>query len=360
MRPPAALLLLVALTAQAQPAPSAPSAELDPDQLNQLCTRVGQLMEAGGFAIPALARAAAPIIEGARAACALLETKPRAADPTYTLLGNLRAYLNLADAVPKPYPFPTVARDQLNEVRDNATRLDAHFRALLEVKETTLKTPDRDDVSHFQEQNRLLPAPNPDGRRVVFLGDSITALWRINEYFPEEDFINRGIEGQITGQLLGRMKTDVVDLRPKAVVIEGGTFDLTRDTPLVAIEDNYVSLADIAYANNIKVLFTSVLPVNDVYKDQNPEYQRSPTRPLIYIRALNDWIKALCAQRNYTYVDFYSVLADESGALMADATDDGLLPNAKGYRLMAPVMAKAIEEATRPAPPPAKQQQRKR
>lgn len=359
MRPPAALLLLVALTAQAQP-PAAPSAELDPGDLAQLCTRLGQLMEAGGFAIPALARAAAPLTENVQAACMQLESKPRAAEPTYSLLLNVRAYLNLADAVPKPYPLPEVARDQLNETRDGATRLDAHFRALLEEKEVTLKAPDRDDVSHFQEENRLLPPPDPNGRRVVFLGDSITSLWRINEYFPDEDFINRGIEGQITGQLLGRMKTDVVDLRPKAVVIQGGTFDLTRDIPLVAIEDNYVSLADIAYANGIKVLFTSVLPVNDVYKDQNPEYERSPKRPSIYIRALNDWIKALCAQRGYTYVDFYSVLADDTGALMADATDDGLLPNPKGYRLMAPVIAKAIEEATAPAPAPAKSSQRKR
>ena len=147
--------------------------------------------------------------------------------------------------------------------------------------------------------------------------------------------------------------------KAKAVVIQGGTFDLTRDAPLVTIEDYYVSLADIAYANGIKVIFTSVLPVNDVYKDQNPEFERSPTRPLIYIRALNDWIKALCVQRDYVYADFYSVLADESGALLADATDDGLLPNAKGYRLMAPVIAKAIEEATAPAPTPAKQQRKR-
>jgi lysophospholipase L1-like esterase len=350
--PAAALSVLVAVSGWAQTAaPQDSGAQLAPDELNRLCTRAIQLMEAGGVAVPALARAAAPFIDEARASCLRLQSQPAAAEPTYALLLGLRAYASLSDAAPKPYPFPAVARDQGAELRDAIARLDAHFRALLEAKEAALRAPDRDGVSYYREQNRLLPPPDPKGRRVVFLGDSITSLWRLHEYFPQEDFINRAIEGQITGQLLGRMKADVVDLRPVAVVIQGGTFDLTRNIPLTAIEDNYVAMADIATANNIKPVFASVLPVSDYYESANPEYKRTATRPPAYIRALNDWIKSLCAQRGYTYIDFYSVLADESGALSREASDDGLLPNAMGYRLMAPVLARGIEEATRPARP---------
>jgi len=194
MRLPAAALFVLAAVSGWPQAPSsqAPNALLTPDGLRQLCTRLTQLMEAGGVAIPAL-RAAAPFIDNVRASCVRLEPQPAAAEPTYSLIVNLGAYLDLADAVPKPYPFPEVARNQLSEVRDGSARLDAHFRALLESKETALRAPDRDDISHFREENRLLPAPDPKGRRVVFMGDSITSQWRINEYFPEEDFIHRAM-----------------------------------------------------------------------------------------------------------------------------------------------------------------------
>lgn len=347
--PAAALSLLAAVSGWAQTS-APPGALLAPQDLNRLCSRAIQLMEAGGVAVPTLARAAAPFIEGARASCRRLQSQPEAAGPTYALLLDLRAYGSLSDAALKPYPFPMVARDQLAELRDATARLDAHFRALLEAQEAALRAPDRDNVSYYREQNRLLPAPDPKGRRVVLLGDSITSQWRIHEYFPEEDFINRAIDGQITGQLLGRMKADVVDLRPTAVVIQGGTFDLTRNIPLTAIEDNYVAMADIARANNIKPVFASVLPVSDYYASANPDFERTATRPPAYIRALNDWIKALCAQRGYTYLDFYSALVDETGALSRQVSDDGLLPNALGYRLMAPVLARGIEQATQPAP----------
>jgi acyl-CoA thioesterase-1 len=349
MRLPAGLLFLFASAAGAW---GQGSAELSIPDVNQMCTRLTQLMEAGGFAIPALTRAAEPVIASLKQSCVQLQIRPGAGEPTYGLLLNIRAYLSLADAVPKPFPLPEPARKQLEEVREASLRLDAHFRALLDSKDASLRAPDRDNVTRFQEENRLVGPPTADRRRVVFLGDSITALWRLNEYFPQEDFINRSIEGQITGQLLGRMKVDVVDLRPAAVVVQGGSFDLARGIPLKAIQDNYVALSDLAAANNIKLLFTSVLPVTDAHKDENPAYERTPTRPPIYIRALNDWLKALCAQRGCAYVDYYSVLADQQGALLVDVSDDGLLPNAKGYRLMAPVLAEAVGEATRPSAPP--------
>jgi lysophospholipase L1-like esterase len=312
-----------------------------------MCVRLAQLMDAGGVAINDLQRASAPIIANVRQACTQLQLQPGAGQPTFALMNNVRAYLELADAVPKPFPFPDVARDQFREVRDMSTRLDAHFRALLDAKDADLRSPDPANLSRFRDENRLLPQPKSNARRVVFLGDSVTRQWRLNEYFPNEDFINRGIDGQLTWQLLGRLKSDVLDLHPEAVVIEGGTWDLTRSMPLTAIEDNYLLMADLATANNIKVIFASVLPVNDYLKSTNPTYERTPTRPPTFIKALNDWMRAVSAQRGYTYVDFTPVLSDAKGVLAEDVSDDGLHPNSKGYRLMAPVMAKGIEEATR-------------
>ena len=158
---------------------------------------------------------------------------------------KLRAYLSLADAVPKPFPFPEAARQQFAELRDNSTRLDAHFRALLDQKDAQLRTSDRDELERYADANRRLP-PDPRNPRVVFLGDSITDLWRLNEYFPDRDFVNRGISGQITGEMLARIKADVLDLHPEAMLILGGTNDLARGIPLTAIENNYWMMADLA------------------------------------------------------------------------------------------------------------------
>jgi lysophospholipase L1-like esterase len=188
----------------------------------------------------------------------------------------------------------------------------------------------------------------------VFLGDSITELWRLNEYFPDRDFVNRGIGGQIASQMLSRMKTDVTDLHPAAVVILAGTNDLERGIPLTAIEDDYVMLADLANAAKVKVIFASVLPVSDAHKDADPAYERTPTHPPLFIKALNDWLKSFCAQRGYLYLDYYPALIDAQDQLGEDLSDDGLHPNAKGYRLMAPLLAAAVNKALAPPPAPPK------
>jgi lysophospholipase L1-like esterase len=343
-------LLGSALWAQA-PAKQAPTALLPESAVNQLCVRVSQLMEAGGVAVPDLARAAAPVIENVRQSCTQLQLRPGAGQPTYVLMTNLRAYLALADAVPKPFPFPETARMQFAELRDDSTRLDSHFRALLDAKDAELRSSDRDDIAHYADANRKLPPPNTANPRVVFLGDSITELWRLNEYFPDRDFINRGIAGQVTSQMLGRMMADVIDLRPQAVVILAGTNDLDRQIPLTEIEDDYVMLADLATANKIKVIFGSVLPVSDVHANVNPAYARMKSRPPLFIQALNEWLSRFCAQRRYGYIDYYSALVDAKGQLGADLSDDGLHPNSKGYRLMAPLVLAAIQKTAPPAPP---------
>ena len=340
-------LCLLATAAWAQ----APTALLSTSDLNQLCTRTRQLMEAEGVAIPDLARASAPVIENVRQACEQIQRKPDAGQPTYVFMMNLRAYLALADAVPKPFPFPEVARQQLAELRDDATRIDSHFRALLDRKDAQLVTSDRDNLTRYSDENRKEGNPLPSKARVVFLGDSITDLWRLNEYFPDRDFVNRGISGQITGQMLGRMKADVLDLHPSAVVILGGVNDLAREIPLTAVEDNYEMIADLAAAAHIKVIFASLLPVSDAHKDANPAYEQTPSHPPVYINALNEWLQRFCAQHGYTYLNYGPALADQHGAFNADLTDDGLHPNSKGYRVMAPLALQAIDKAIRPVVP---------
>jgi lysophospholipase L1-like esterase len=318
-------------------------------EVNQLCARTAALMEAGGIAIPELNRAAAPILENARQSCTVLRVQPGRAEPTYTLLTNVRAYLALFDAVPKPYPFPDAAQKQVAELRDHALRLEAHFRALIANRDRQLASPDPANLARYAEANRKAGNPAPGKPRVVFFGDSITDFWRLNEYFPDRDYLNRGIAGQTSGQLLQRIQADVLDLHPEAVVLLIGTNDLARQTPVAAIENTYKSLADILTANRVKLVFASVLPVSDHHKDQDPAYERTPGRPLVYIKALNGWIQRFCSQRGCTYLDYYSATVDDSGQFKEDLSDDGLHPNAKGYRVMAPLAAAAIEKTLQPA-----------
>ena len=332
-----------------------PEALLNTVNVNQLCQRSMQLMEAGGVVIPDLQRASAPIIENVRQACLLLRESPGAGQATYLFMTNLHAYLALADAIPKPFPFPDAARQQLAELRDGATRLDSHFRALLDSKDAQIRTADRDNLQRYADANTKVPPPAASRPRVVFLGDSITDIWRLNEYYTDSDFLNRGISGQITGQMLGRMKADVIDLHPAAVVILAGTDDLQRQIPLTVIENNYLMLADLATLYKIKVIFASIMPVSDYHKDVNPAYEMSKTRPPIFIHALNEWIQKLCEQRDYVYLNYYAAMVDASGQMQSDLSDDGLHPNSKGYRVMAPLALQSIEKAlgkpAAPAPP---------
>jgi lysophospholipase L1-like esterase len=338
-----------------------PNALMTPSEVDQLCQRSTQLMEAGGVAVADLERAAAPVIENVRQACAELQARPGRGQPTYVLMMNLRAYLALAEAVPKPFPFPEAARQQFAELRDDSTRLDSHFRALLDQKDASLVSPDRDNLKRYADANLKVSPPNPAKPRVVFLGDSITDLWRLNEYFTDSDFVNRGIGGQTTGQMLGRVKTDVLELHPEAVLILGGTNDLARGVPLTAIENNHQMIADLAAAYRVKVIIASVLPVSDYHRDKNPAVEMTVARPPVFIRALNEWLEKLCSLRGYTYLNYYAAMVDNAGQLQADLSDDGLHPNAKGYRVMAPLAAAAIDKALGgPAPEEQQGKPRKR
>jgi lysophospholipase L1-like esterase len=322
-----------------------------PDAL-KLERRAVQLVESTGLVVPGLARAGAPALEDARQTLANLETNPQNPGPTYIFLIDLRAYLSISDTVAKPYPFPDEGRRQFGELRDAADRLDAHFRALLDQYQARLNNPDRDNLKRYVETNERLGAPSAQQPRVVFLGDSITDGWRLKEYYGgDRDFVNRGISGQITGEMLGRMQADVIALKPRMMLVLAGTNDLARGIATSTIENNLSMIADLAEAHHIAPLFASLLPVSDYHKDVNPQYEQTFRRPPAKIIELNTWIRSMCEQRRFVYVDYFTAMVDKSGFLQSDLSDDGLHPNAQGYRIMAPIALAAIGT---PAPPPDK------
>jgi lysophospholipase L1-like esterase len=316
--------------------------------------RIVELMEATTLVLPGMLQAGAPAGENVRQALTTMEaTSAQNSSLIFTFLTNTRAYLALADVMPKPFPFPEQARRQMEELRNAVDRLDSHFRALLDQKETQARNPDRDNLKRYAEANARLAPPAAEVPRVVFLGDSITDAWRLNEYFPGRDFVNRGISGQITGEMLGRMKADVIDLKPRAVIVLAGTNDLARGVPIPAIENNLAMIASLAEANNIKPLFASVLPISDYHKDVNPRFAMSKSRPPAAILELNRWLRQFCTQRGYSYVDYFSAMVDKAGFLKAELADDGLHPNSAGYRVMGPVAQAAIDGIAAAKPPKA-------
>ena len=137
----------------------------------------------------------------------------------YRLLTNARVYLQLVDALPKPPSFSAAVREQTEDLRLTVDRTDAYFRMLLDQRQVQLRGADRDNLARYREANASLAPPAEGERRVVFLGDSITDGWELNQFFPGKPFINRGIGGQITGQMLGRMRADVLALEPEAMVL---------------------------------------------------------------------------------------------------------------------------------------------
>jgi lysophospholipase L1-like esterase len=190
-------------------------------------------------------------------------------------------------------------------------------------------------IRYGSEDSELGP-PRPGENRVVFLGDQVTELWGAN-FFKGRPFLNRGIVGQTSAQMLVRFQQDVVALKPKVVVIQAGMNDLLVATQGV-MADNFLSMMDIARANGIRVVLASVTPVCDCYTKQ------TGLRPQGKIIGLNGWIKDFAARSGAVYLDYYSVLADGRN-FRKELTGDGLLPNDAGYGVMAPLAEKAIAEA---------------
>lgn len=200
-------------------------------------------------------------------------------------------------------------------------------------------------LSRYAGDNAKLSAPAPKENRVVFMGDSITDAWikRSPKFFADNPgYIDRGISGQTTPQMLIRFQPDVIALKPKVVVILAGTNDIAGNTgpmTLEMIEANFVSMAELAKANHIKVVLSSVMPVCDYHR---PQTERRPPAQII---ALNEWIKDYVAKNKLVYLDYYNAMLDDQKMFRKEITDDGLHPNEAGYAIMEPLAVKAIAAA---------------
>lgn len=215
------------------------------------------------------------------------------------------------------------------------------------LMEQTLLAQNNDwaDLNRYKEENLKLGLPLPDENRVVFMGNSITQGWieADPDFFIGKSYINRGISGQTTPQMLVRFRPDVVKLKPKVVVILAGTNDIAGNTgpsTLEMIEDNIASMVEIAKANNIKIILCSVLPAYD--------YPWKPgLEPAQKIVDLNKWIKNYAEKNEIIYVDYFTPMADQRNGLKKEYSEDGVHPNLAGYKVMEPLVEKAIADVLR-------------
>jgi len=201
------------------------------------------------------------------------------------------------------------------------------------------------NLARYRDANAKLPPPAANENRVVFIGNSITEGWA--QYFPAmfagKPYINRGIGGQTTPQMLIRFRPDVIALKPKVVVILAGINDIAGNTgpsTLEMIEDNLASMTELAQSNGIRVVLSSVLPAADF--PWRPGMDPAPK-----VIALNKWIKDYAAQRGAVYLDYHSAMSDEKGGMRTGLASDGVHPTEVGYRMMVPLVEEAIARALR-------------
>ena len=245
------------------------------------------------------------------------------------LLILLLAISAAAQPTPQQVTLPTTGFTGLDKYR--ASRIAVYVN-------------DYGQLARYRDANSVLPAPASNENRVVFFGVSITDIWKLDDSFPGKHYINRGIGGQTTSQMLVRFRQDVIDLQPKVVVVLAGTNDIAGNSGPIAnqdIEANLASMAELAKAHGIKMIFASILPVNN-YTPESQEFFAS--RPPERILALNGWLKDYCAKKDLTYLDYFSAMVDDKGLLKRDLANDGLHPNQAGFAVMAPLAEKAIEQ----------------
>jgi lysophospholipase L1-like esterase len=258
-----------------------------------------------------------------------------------TLFLSLIASNLSAQTPPVETPAPQTACDchDLETAQTRIARMDA-----------TLK--DWPNLARYREANAKIAAPAKKESRVVFMGDSITDMWvqpQFGGFFPGKPYVDRGISGQTTPQMLIRFRPDVITLQPKVVVILAGTNDIAGNTgpmSLEEIEANLASMSELARAHKIRVVFASVLPVYDGGHNQaGKEITMTDHRPPEKILALNEWVKKFAAENKCVYLDYFSAMVDDRGFLKRELSDDGLHPNKAGYAVMGPLAEGAIVAA---------------
>ena len=210
------------------------------------------------------------------------------------------------------------------------------------VKEDPMRT-DWANLARFREDNQKIGLPSKGENRIVFMGNSITEGWSnaMPDFFAGKPYANRGISGQTTPQMLIRFRPDVVDLKPAVVVILAGINDIAGNTgpsTQKMIQDNLASMVEIAKANGIRVVLSSVLPAWDF--PWKPGMQ-----PAGKVIALNTWIESYARENGCVYLDYFTPMVDERHGLKAEYTYDGVHPNLAGYQVMAPLAEKAIQKA---------------
>jgi lysophospholipase L1-like esterase len=204
---------------------------------------------------------------------------------------------------------------------------------------------DWNQLGRYHADDERLMAMLPEPGRVVFLGDSITDGWNLAKSFPGKPYVNRGISGQTTPQMLVRTFPDVVDLHPAAVIILAGTNDIAGNTgpeTVTMVEENLQAISELAAQHRIKVILCTLTPVSDY-----TAHPQTGHRPPADILKLNDWLRRYAEQSHAVLADYYHAIVDEHGMMREGYSNDGLHPNEKGYALLAPVAEAAIEKTLR-------------
>ncbi len=220
--------------------------------------------------------------------------------------------------------------------------------ALTTLMRNDARLRDWPNLARYRDANRSVTGDV----RAVFMGDSITDAWqqpRYGGFFPGKPYVDRGISGQTTPQMLLRFRPDVIDLKPKAVVILAGTNDIAGNTgPMTdaEIQGNLASMSELAHAHGIRVVLSSVTPVSGYHAAAGATPQTT-LRPMARIQALNEWLRTYAAAHGDVYLDYFSAMTDASGLLKAELSDDDLHPNASGYAIMAPLADAALRRVVK-------------
>nr|WP_315224075.1 SGNH/GDSL hydrolase family protein [uncultured Flavobacterium sp.] len=199
------------------------------------------------------------------------------------------------------------------------------------------------NISKYSKENQTLKLDKTSENRIVFIGNSITEGWKISDpdFFSNKNYINRGISGQTSSQMLVRFRPDVIALKPKLVVILAGINDIAQNNGPIALEDifgNIISMVELAKQNKIGVILSSVLPAYDFA-------WRKGLEPAEKVIKLNSMIKNYCEENQIVYVDYFSAMVDQRNGLDEKYTQDGVHPTLVGYKTMEPLLEKAIRKA---------------